>query len=200
MINSFRLMAGRVLSHKLKGYAASRRLSMSEVFEDLIAFCAGQDYLSHPFYQESTLEAGVPIIRMSLNPQTMDLLMQEMARVGVERHFVLAAMANYYLDAKYEHAPTYDRNYGAGLIKESYYGYKARRSQESIAKKQRKAEERLAKDNAKRWLITRPNGELLEINNLKAYCDANGLRYQLMIAVSSSFQKQHRGYKCNRLR
>ena len=50
-----------------------------------------------------------------------------------------------------------------------------------------------------KWIVTTPNGETLEISNLKKFCRENNLLPNKMCEVGKGKWKQHRGYTCKRL-
>jgi hypothetical protein len=50
-----------------------------------------------------------------------------------------------------------------------------------------------------KWIVTTPNGETLEVSNLKKFCRENNLLPNKMCLVGKGIHKQHRGYTCKRL-
>jgi hypothetical protein len=50
-----------------------------------------------------------------------------------------------------------------------------------------------------KWIVTAPNGETLEVSNLKKFCRENNLLPNKMCEVGKGKWKQHRGYTCKRL-
>lgn len=50
-----------------------------------------------------------------------------------------------------------------------------------------------------KWIVTTPNGETLEVSNLKKFCRENNLLPNKMCEVGKGKWKQHRGYTCKRL-
>ena len=48
----------------------------------------------------------------------------------------------------------------------------------------------------KRWRLTSPTGEVIEINNLEKYCKENGLRAASMNSVDKGRITNHRGWTC----
>lgn len=46
------------------------------------------------------------------------------------------------------------------------------------------------------WEITSPDGGILQITNLKRFCEANGLNTSHMWSVARGKRKQHKGWKC----
>lgn len=46
------------------------------------------------------------------------------------------------------------------------------------------------------WVITNPQGQILNIVNLRKFCDDNGLDQGNMVKVSQGILKQHKGWKC----
>jgi hypothetical protein len=50
----------------------------------------------------------------------------------------------------------------------------------------------------KKWIVTTPEGETLEVSNLKKFCRENNLLPNKMCEVSKGKWKQHRGYTCKR--
>jgi hypothetical protein len=50
-----------------------------------------------------------------------------------------------------------------------------------------------------KWIVTTPEGETLEISNLKKFCRENNLLPNKMCEVGKGKWKQHRGYTCKRL-
>ena len=49
---------------------------------------------------------------------------------------------------------------------------------------------------SKNWLITLPNGESIEILNLKKFCKENNLSLANMSKVASGIRKHHKGFIC----
>lgn len=85
--------------------------------------------------------------------------------------------------------------------KRGVYDYEA--SRERGIKGNKAQREKLEKDGKtiaeKMWIITTPNGETLEICNLKKFCKENNLLPNKMCEVGKGKWKQHRGYSCRRL-
>jgi len=52
----------------------------------------------------------------------------------------------------------------------------------------------------KKWEIVTPTGEVLVINNLAKYCREHNLLKHKMCEVSKGKWKQHRGFKCKKLK
>lgn len=52
---------------------------------------------------------------------------------------------------------------------------------------------KISKANSKLWIVVSPEGEKMEILNLKDFCKNNGLLYEGMLAVKNGKQKTHRG-------
>ena len=50
-----------------------------------------------------------------------------------------------------------------------------------------------------KWIVTTPDGETLEVSNLKKFCRENNLLPNKMCLVGKGIHKQHRGYTCKRL-
>lgn len=50
-----------------------------------------------------------------------------------------------------------------------------------------------------KWIVTTPNGETLEVSNLKKFCRENNLLPNKMCLVGKGIHKQHRGYTCKKL-
>jgi hypothetical protein len=50
------------------------------------------------------------------------------------------------------------------------------------------------------WIITTPNGEKIQIENLKKFCRENNLLPNKMCEVGKGKWKQHRGYSCEKIR
>jgi len=50
-----------------------------------------------------------------------------------------------------------------------------------------------------KWIVTTPEGETLEVSNLKKFCRENNLLPNKMCEVGKGKWKQHRGYTCKRL-
>ena len=50
-----------------------------------------------------------------------------------------------------------------------------------------------------KWIVTTPNGETLEVSNLKKFCRENNLLPNKMSEVGKGKWKQHRGYTCKKL-
>lgn len=48
------------------------------------------------------------------------------------------------------------------------------------------------------WIVTTPEGETLEVSNLKKFCRENNLLPNKMCEVGKGKWKQHRGYTCKR--
>ena len=49
-----------------------------------------------------------------------------------------------------------------------------------------------------KWIVTTPEGETLEVSNLKKFCRENNLLPNKMCEVGKGKWKQHRGYTCKR--
>lgn len=49
-----------------------------------------------------------------------------------------------------------------------------------------------------RWIVTTPEGETLQISNLKKFCRENNLLPNKMCEVAKGMWKQHRGYSCKK--
>jgi hypothetical protein len=49
-----------------------------------------------------------------------------------------------------------------------------------------------------KWIVTTPNGETLEVSNLKKFCRENNLLPNKMCEVGKGKWKQHRGYTCKK--
>jgi hypothetical protein len=49
-----------------------------------------------------------------------------------------------------------------------------------------------------KWIVTTPQGETLEVSNLKKFCRENNLLPNKMCEVGKGVWKQHRGYTCKR--
>jgi len=50
-----------------------------------------------------------------------------------------------------------------------------------------------------KWIVTTPNGEILEVSNLKKFCRENNLLPNKMCEVGKGKWKQHRGYTCEKV-
>jgi hypothetical protein len=50
-----------------------------------------------------------------------------------------------------------------------------------------------------KWIITTPEGEILEISNLKKFCREHNLLPNKMCEVAKGKWKQHRGYSCKKI-
>lgn len=50
-----------------------------------------------------------------------------------------------------------------------------------------------------KWIVTTPNGETLEVSNLKKFCRENNLLPNKMCEVGKGKWKQHRGYTCEKV-
>ena len=50
-----------------------------------------------------------------------------------------------------------------------------------------------------RWIVTTPQGETLNVTNLKKFCRDNNLLPNKMCEVAKGMWKQHRGYSCKKL-
>jgi len=50
-----------------------------------------------------------------------------------------------------------------------------------------------------KWIVTTPEGEILEISNLKKYCREHNLLPNKMCEVGKGKWKQHRGYSCKKV-
>lgn len=189
--------APKTLRLKLKSYIASTGLTMSELMEAIITSCAGRTgYLNHSVcFEEPTNEPGAPTINFTLSSKVMELLTNEVNKVGIRRHIILHLMADYYLSQHFEHNETYDQVYRRGLLTETYSEYQARLEEARLNKKLQKEEARRASDNSKRWLVIKPGGKQVEVNNLREYCAANDLIYSQMLCVANGNQQMHRRHK-----
>ena len=49
-----------------------------------------------------------------------------------------------------------------------------------------------------KWIVTTPEGETLEVLNLKKFCRENNLLPNKMCEVGKGKWKQHRGYSCKK--
>lgn len=49
------------------------------------------------------------------------------------------------------------------------------------------------------WIVTEPNGNRLQVRNLKKFCRENSLDASQMVKVSKGRQKQHQNYLCERV-
>lgn len=68
---------------------------------------------------------------------------------------------------------------------------------EDHKKKISKSHKGKSKDHLKhKWLITKPSGETVIINDLTKFCLENKLTKPLMIVTSKGKQTHHKGYKC----
>jgi len=64
-----------------------------------------------------------------------------------------------------------------------------------------KSPEQMAKMTAthvQQWIVTTPDGEMLEVENLKAFCRMNGLDPRHMSNVAHEKEKHHKQWKCRR--
>ena len=52
------------------------------------------------------------------------------------------------------------------------------------------------KPKSKKWIITTPSSERIEIKNLLGFCKEHNLSPQCMYMVSWGQCKQHKGYTC----
>lgn len=80
---------------------------------------------------------------------------------------------------------------------------KITRQKMSAASKGKKKTEKHAKNISnglsKIYEITKPNGDIEIIKNLKTYCAKNNLHYSNMSLVANGKRNIHKGYKCKRL-
>ena len=51
----------------------------------------------------------------------------------------------------------------------------------------------------KRWLVTNPDGEQFEINNMAKFCRENNLDKGKMTLVAKDERKHHKGWRCKKL-
>ena len=56
--------------------------------------------------------------------------------------------------------------------------------------------ENVGKAFAHKWIIKNPNGEIIEIQNLRKFCRENNLDQAAMQRVSKGKSKTHKGYTC----
>jgi hypothetical protein len=74
---------------------------------------------------------------------------------------------------------------------------------ESGAKGNKSQREKFEKEGRtiaeKKWIVTTPEGETLEVSNLQKFCRENNLLPNKMCLVGKGIHKQHRGYTCKRL-
>lgn len=69
-----------------------------------------------------------------------------------------------------------------------------------LGKKQTEYQKLRAKECLERlWLITKPNGDCIEIKNLNQFCKDNNLDQGNMVKVSKGILKQHKGYVCKKI-
>ena len=66
-------------------------------------------------------------------------------------------------------------------------------------KKSQKHRENISKAKSKNWIITKPDGSLIKINNLEKYCIENNLQGCKMSLVASGKRKHHKGYICEKV-
>jgi hypothetical protein len=66
-------------------------------------------------------------------------------------------------------------------------------------KKTQEHKDKISEGNSRKWLITKPNGEELEIKNLQKYCKENNLNTSKMCSVASGLRKHHKKHNCIRL-
>ena len=66
-------------------------------------------------------------------------------------------------------------------------------------KKTQEHKDKISEGNSRKWLITKPNGEELEIKNLQKYCKENNLNNSKMCSVASGLRKHHKKHTCIRL-
>ena len=59
--------------------------------------------------------------------------------------------------------------------------------------------EKIRKGNEKKWEITCPNGQVINITNLYQFCLKNELNAGLMSSVASGRRIHHKGWKCKKL-
>jgi hypothetical protein len=66
-------------------------------------------------------------------------------------------------------------------------------------KKTQEHKNKISEGNSKKWLITKPDGEELEIKNLQKYCKENNLNASKMCSVASGLRKHHKNHTCLKL-
>ena len=72
--------------------------------------------------------------------------------------------------------------------------------QSRLGKQQSDFQKQKAREaNQKKWLVITPEGEELEIINLRKFAIENGLDQGNLVHVANGRQKQHKGYKVKRL-
>lgn len=75
--------------------------------------------------------------------------------------------------------------------------HKQKLRQARIGRKQTEHQKNRAKEVFEcAWLLTDPNNEVMNIVNLKKFCQENGLDQGNMVKVSKGILKQHKGWKC----
>lgn len=50
--------------------------------------------------------------------------------------------------------------------------------------------------NIKQWILTDPEGNTIQVSNLKSFCNDNNLNYHCMFAVASQRTQQHKQWQC----
>lgn len=84
----------------------------------------------------------------------------------------------------------------SGIHSSTHKGWKCRRSTETEEEYLARAPRPKGEAKAKRWIITNPSGEELEIRNLSLFCREHGLSPGWMVAVAQGKSKYHKGYLC----
>ena len=56
----------------------------------------------------------------------------------------------------------------------------------------------LLASHIQQWVVTTPQGEILEVENLKAFCRINGLDQRHMSNVAHGKENHHKQWKCRR--
>jgi len=59
--------------------------------------------------------------------------------------------------------------------------------------------QKISNSHSKLWKITIPNGDTIQINNLKCFCVKHDLNYSCMIKVAKYERKHHKGYVCEKI-
>lgn len=92
------------------------------------------------------------------------------------------------------------KNHKANLGRKWSDDYKKKMSEccKGIAKTE-EHKEKISKGNSKNWLITKPDGTTIKINNLQCFCKENNLQSSKMSLVASGIRKHHKNFLCKKL-